>query len=264
MKVEITSKDNKNIKETIKLINSSKDRYKNKLFVIEGLRLCMDAYITDVHIKTVFYTHDAMLKHKEEIEKLISKSEQHYIVSDSIMKLLSDTQTPQGIVCVCTMLDKYITLDKIDINGKYIAFEDLKDPANLGTILRTLEALGFEAVILSRGCCDIYNSKVLRGSMGAVFRLKILKCDNIVNDIKILNNRGFRTYACVVDRTADYITGVNFKNGDIAIIGNEANGLTNEMINTCKYKITIPMLGKAESLNACAASNIVMWEMMRK
>lgn len=264
MEVEITSKDNKNIKEVIKLINSSKYRYKNNLFVIEGLRLCMDAYITNIAIKKVFYTYDAQIKYNDKLKKIINKAEQCYLVSDSIMKLLSDTKSPQGIVCVCPMLDKYLTLDKIDINRKYIALEDLKDPTNLGTILRTLEALGFKSVILSKKCCDIYNPKVLRGSMGAVFRLEILICDNIINDFKNLNNRGFRTYACVVNDDADYITNISFKNGDIAVIGNEANGLSENMIDTCRYKITIPMLGRAESLNACAAANIIMWEMMRE
>lgn len=264
MEVKIASRDNKNVKEVIKLINSSKDRYKTKLFIIEGLRLCMDAYKTNVSIKKVFYTYDAKLKYKDELYKLMNKAEQCYLVSKNVMSSLSDTKSPQGIICVCAMLDKYITLDKIDINERYIALENIKDPSNLGTILRTLEALGFKTAILSSGCCDIYNTKVLRGSMGAIFRLELLVCDNMVTDFKILNKCGFRTYACVVDSDADDITKIEFKNGDIAVIGNEANGLSKCMIDMCQHRITIPMFGRAESLNASAAANIIMWEMMRK
>lgn len=130
-------------------------------------------------------------------------------------------------------------------------------------MLRTCEAFGFDGAILSSGCCDPYSPKVLRGAMGAVFRLPLYRTDDIVSLIRTCKSNGMRPLASVPDSQAVSITSVRFFRGVIMCIGNEGNGLSNELITACGEKITIPMAGHAESLNAATAAAILMWEMSR-
>lgn len=263
MKEIITSKNNPLVKNIVKLLNSSKHRNKNKLFVVEGLRLCRDAMLSNAEIKYLIYSDSAMQKYSRHINDIANCSELCYQVSDNVFLDMSDTISPQGVMCVCKMLDKNVDVDKIGNVGKLIVLEDIQDPSNMGTILRTAEALGIDAVILSSNCCDIYNPKVLRGSMGAVFRVNILMSDNIPSLIDKFNKLGFDTYATLPSFNAQHINKVKFSNKSISVIGNEANGITEQTIDRCSYKITVPMLGRAESLNASTAASIVMWEMIR-
>ena len=141
--------------------------------------------------------------------------------------------------------------------------EDIQDPSNLGTVLRTAEALGIGGVILTRGCCDVYSPKVLRGSMGAVFRLPMALVETMPPAVNALEHKGFVAMAAVPDREAEPITHVRFSSPSIVLVGNEGNGLKPETIRACQRRVTIPMLGRAESLNASVAASLLMWEMMR-
>ena len=176
---------------------------------------------------------------------------------------MSDVKSSQGIFCVCKM-KKAFTADLLDRNKKYIAGETIQDPSNLGAFFRTSEALGIDAIILSDDCCDVYSPKVLRGSMGAVFRMPVFVLSDFADELKKLTDAGFETFAAVVDKNAKSITSCDFTNGGIAVIGNEGNGLTKEAVEACRYAVTIPMKGRAESLNASAAAMIIMWEMSRQ
>ena len=259
---KIMSRTNDKIKEYIKIMNDSDFREENKLFCIEGLRLCEDALKSDVYIKTVFFTEKILLKYNNIILKLIEKSEKAVEISEEIAKKISDTKNNQGVFCVLTALDKKITIDTIDRKGKYIALEDINDPANLGTIIRTAEALGLKGLILSENCCDIYNPKVLRGSMGSVFRINFYKFVNFYKTIKELAGI-IPVFGSVADNTAKKINEIDFDEGTVIIIGNEANGISKETKQICKDLITIPMKGDAESLNASMAAGILIWEMMK-
>lgn len=265
MSFDILSKENAKIKNVKKLMASSSWRKKEKAFVVEGFRLCYDAFLSGVGIKEVYYTANAAEKFSEKLKKIIDYSGQSYRVSDEILKNISDTKTPQGIVCVCEKLDKLFSLNTINNVRKFIILENLQDPANVGTILRTAEALGINFVMMSGDCCDIYNSKVLRASMGAVFRINILFSENLCADVKVLQRKGAKIYASVPDNSARAIT--DLCPGEIPIlaiaVGNEGNGMSRELISACDEKVTIPMLGRAESLNAAMAAGILMWEMMR-
>ena len=141
--------------------------------------------------------------------------------------------------------------------------EDIQDPSNLGTVLRTAEALGMGGVILTQGCCDVYSPKVLRGSMGAVFRLPMALVETMPPAVKALEQKGFVTMAAVPDRKAEPITQVLFSSPSIVLVGNEGNGLTEACIQACTQSVTIPMEGRAESLNAATAASILIWEMVR-
>ena len=156
-------------------------------------------------------------------------------------------------------LDKPENLAKIDCNGSYVALWDLQDPGNVGTILRGADAMGLSGVILSESCCDLYNLKTIRAAMGSLFRIPVMRVDLAA----FLKESGLRSYAAVVDADARPVGTADFK-GAVAVIGNEGNGLSKEQAFLCSERITIPMAGNAESLNAAMAATILMWEMARR
>ena len=256
--VRITSKDNPLIKSIISLQNSSKTRRDTNQFVLEGLRLCRDAMYNDYKILTFVVNDTAYEKHNDLVLEISEKAEMLYIVPDSLFKKFSDTVSPQGLLCICKIPDfNNIPIDK---EGKFIALENLSDPSNIGAIARTAEAMGINGIFISRSSCDPFSSKALRASMGALLRIPVIVCDNFLNTLK---NHNLTVYASVVNREAKDITKISFNKGSVALIGNEANGLTDETINGADEKITIKMSGKAESLNAAAAASIIIWEMCK-
>jgi TrmH family RNA methyltransferase len=185
-------------------------------------------------------------------------------ISEELARYIGDTASPQGIFSVCKMLDNCCTFDTISKNKKYLALEDMQDPTNLGTVIRTAEALGLDGLLLSAGCCDLYNPKVLRGSMGGVFRLPVYMVGDMEKTIIALQNEHeLCCYACVVDTDATPLHQINFTSGSVCVIGNEGNGLRDHTIDACSHRLTIRMPGRAESLNASMAAGIVMWEMVR-
>ena len=259
--VEITSKDNLLIKKILKLNSSAKQRKKLGMFVVEGLRISLDAMLSNCQIDALLLTEKAISKYSEKLEKLIEYSSVTYIVKESIFNSISETETPQGVLCVIKALDKKSLFDTIKDNGKFLALDGIQDPSNLGTILRTAEAVGINGVILSKDCCDIYSPKVVRGSMGAIFRLPYFTVDSICDFL--LDNKNLESFASVVDCNAEKISNIDFPKSCVVVVGNEGNGVKQETIDACNQKFTIPMLGRAESLNASVAASIIIWEMMK-
>ncbi len=259
--IVLKSKDNINIKNAVKLKSSAKFRKKEGLFIAEGVRICIDAMLCGAEITTFFVTENAAEKYSEEYEKLSLYSDKTFVVTRELFSLISDTETPQGFLCVIKALDKITQFDTIKNSGKFLALENLQDPSNLGTVLRTAEAFNISGVILSSDCCDIYSPKVVRGSMGAVFRLPFIVCNSISEFLS--NNSQLNSYAAIVTPVAQKVTEIDFVQPCVAVIGNEGNGLRQETIDSCKTRITIPMDGKAESLNASVAASIIMWEMIK-
>lgn len=257
----ITSKENPAVKHAARLLKSAKFRRQEEAFLAEGVRLCRDAAYSGVRILRMFYTEEALERYPKDVELLREKAERAFLLSQQLAGGLSATVTPQGIFCVCAMLDKTDCLDKMDASGQLLGLEDIQDPSNLGTVLRTAEALGIGGVILTRGCCDVYSPKVLRGSMGAVFRLPMALVETMPPAVNALEQKGFVTMAAVPDREAEPITQVRFSSPSIVLVGNEGNGLKPETIRACQRRVTIPMLGRAESLNASVAASLLMWEM---
>lgn len=260
----ITSRENYIIKDYIKLAQNKKYRYETKRFVIEGARLINDAILSGVNIETALFEETALKKHNELYNLLLEKNVKICTINAVLAGKIADTQTTQGIFCIAFMLDKEILLDRIDIDGVYLSLECIQEPGNLGTMLRTADAFGFNGVILSDGCADIYSPKVLRAAMGAIFRLPMMFTNNLAETIKELNAKGMNSLAAVADNTANDILQESFKGGKIVAIGNEGNGLSLEVINACCKKVTIRMRGSAESLNAASAASILMWEITKK
>lgn len=260
----IESVQNPAVKEVKKLLSHAKYRNQMQQFCIEGLRLCMDALASGVCIQSLFYTSQAKEKHRQEVEALAHRAEKSFEVTQKVFLSIADTQAPQGILCVCSMLDKCRLVDKMNKKGLFLALEHIQDPGNLGTILRSAEAFGLDGVLLSQDCCDPYSPKVLRGSMGAVFRLPLELAVEFQQVLCAFRDASLPVCAAVPDRTALSVTGFSFQQGGVMVIGNEGNGLTEETLSCCTHRVTIPMRGHAESLNASIAASILLWEMVRQ
>ena len=255
--IKITSKDNPNIKEILSLQKSSKYRREQGLFVLEGRRLCLDAVENNFTPEKVFISSSAKEKYQCIIDDF-SLCKEVYEVADSLFSKFSDTVNPQGILCIFKMPD--VSVDNINTTGKYIALENIQDPSNLGAISRTAEAFGIDGIIITKGSCDPYSSKSLRASMGALLRLPVYETDDL---FYLFNEKNLTSYASVVSGNVKSINELSFKEGCVAIIGNEANGICNESLKKSDFLFTIPMSGKAESLNAAVAASIIIWEMTR-
>ena len=254
----ITSRENSLIKLVCSLQSSSKARRENNLFVIEGLRIVRDAYDNSIRFDKLIVSEGAMEKFPRDIADFASVSDQCYRLPDSLFKKISDTVSPQGIIALSKIPES--NAEKIDLSGRYIALENVADPSNLGAISRTSEALGVTGIILNNGGCDPYSPKALRASMGTLLRMPIIILDNFYEQ---LCKSGLKTYSCVVDSDAVPLGSIDFCNGTAVIIGNEANGITDETKNASNTRVTIPMSGRAESLNAAVAAAISIWEMMK-
>lgn len=260
MMLRLDSVSNEKIKTAVKISKSSKARKEAGLFFLEGLRLCRDAALTGTSVRYAFVTDKAYEKFRDDADFIFSKAEEAWLISDAVASKLSMTESSQGFYCVCRT-EASLLISSIDPDGKYIAMENIQDPANLGAICRTAEALGISGVIVS-GCCDRYSPKSQRAAMGSLLRLPVFESESLVNDINRLKKAGMKVYVTAPDSSCEKITEVSMSGGVVCIIGNEGNGASEEVLSLCE-KITIPMKGNAESLNASMAAAITMWEMMR-
>lgn len=259
----VTSKDNRLVKEWRALCRDARHRRESECFAVEGARLCEDILRSGRTPETVLYTADARAAYGETVDALLRVAQQAAEITPELARAMADTDHPQGVFCTVKFLDNRLSLDTINNMGRYGVLEDIQDPGNLGTVIRTAEALGLDGLILSSGCCDIYNPKVLRGSMGGVFRLKLMIADTLPPVITALQDRGMTGFACVVDASAEPVHTAGLGAGALCVIGNEGNGLREQTVAACRRRVTIRMAGRAESLNASVAAGIVMWEAVR-
>ena len=224
--IVINAKNNPKIKEVKSLLTSSRDRRNSGLFVVEGVRLCLDALLSGCEIESVFCTENCAEKYGDEIASLRDGCKSFYTVSNDVLKAISDTVTPQGVVCTVKMKQNSFEYEK---GKKYIALDTIQNPDNLGAISRTAEALGLDGLVIFGGC-DIYNPKALRASMGALFRLPVCICQSLEDEIEKCKGLSIGVFATVPDREAKSVTNVDFTEGAICIIGNEGNGVRNPLL----------------------------------
>lgn len=260
----ISSKENRFVKLWRQLSADGRARRKQRLFACEGARLCMDAALSGICISAVLYTEKAADTYAAQLQPVLDAAQNTVKITPQLAQYMADTASPQGVFCICEMPKNAVQPSVLSLNGRYLALEDMQDPANLGAVIRTAEALGLDGLLLSVGCCDAYSPKVLRGSMGGVFRMPLLLVDNMISAVTALREKGFRVYACVPDADAENVCDTSLGDGCIPLIGNEGNGLRKETIAACDARITIPMGGRAESLNAAMAAGIIMWELKRR
>ena len=259
----LASKSNEKIRAAVSVRDSSKARRESGLFFLEGARLCSDAAENGIKIFRAFLSRSARKKYSGYCDRIISVSEEVYEISDEVAAKLSDTQNTQGIFCVWRVKDISDGVNELRADGKYLLLENVQDPSNLGAVSRTAEALGIDGLIVCGGC-DIYNPKALRASMGSALRMNIISRESAVETINEANKNGMLTLASTPDKSSVKITEVNMAGGIVCVVGNEGNGVTPETMNACKMRVTIPMGGKAESLNAGTAAAILIWEMVRE
>lgn len=255
----IQSRQHPLVKQYHKLCCYKKYRDQTGYFAIESRKLVYDAFAANISIEKVFITEQCLQKHGATLQKLFDRVASVRLISAEVEQKMTMTKNAGGLFAICKKLDKYALSDKIVTNGKYVYLCAMQDTGNVGTIIRTAEALGLDGVIISDDTSDIYSLKVIRASMGAVFRIQIIHADSPVTDILRCNQR-FVTYAAVLDSDATDVLDVSFAQNSILVIGNEGSGLPQAVAEACTSKLAIRMNGQADSLNAGIAAGILMWE----
>lgn len=240
-----------NIKLVRKLAQK-KFRNELKLFVAEGLRLCEE--VPPAQIEFGFYTREFLSD--ERAKALIERLNNLEEVSSSIMEKISDTQTPQGILLV--VKQKFSTLEEVLAKKIIVVLDGVQDPGNVGTILRTAAAFNCSVILLD-GSAEIFNPKVVRSSMGAIFYSPIIK----MSQKEFLSLRGVEILATAVDSSAEIYYRHEFKKKSAIVFGSEANGVSKKILDVSK-KIFIPMNGYAESLNVSTSTAIILSEIVRQ
>lgn len=256
----ISSKENELIKH-IKKLKDKKERDISNEYLIEGIKLIQEAIQENVNIKQIIICDDCDKTESmpKDLMYEIAKYDCIY-VTKKIFKYISEVQEPQGILAV---IEKNNLDREIDYSQDIIvALDDVQDPGNLGTILRTVDSIGLTQIIVSKGTADSYNPKVVRSTMGAIFRIKIIECEDLEKTLKEIKKHKFKVVVTSL-QTENSIYEINY-NKKVIVIGNEAKGVEKNIQELADEKIKIPMLGKTESLNASVATGIVLYEYVRQ
>lgn len=259
----ITSNQNPIIKE-VKSLKIRKNREEKELYFIEGIRFVQEALDNSVDIEKILIS-DRLYENKggEEIrERIRSGNFDIYHMTDKLFQEVSDTESPQGILAV--VRSRRLQLEEVIKKGSFfLVLDSLQDPGNMGTVIRTADASAVDGIIISRGCVDLYNPKVLRATMGSVFHVPVCYCDNLIEAIDILKNKGIRVLAAHL-KGESYYFNTDMRENICVIIGNEANGISEEVAQKADMLVKIPMPGKSESLNASVAASLLMYEVVRQ
>lgn len=252
----ITSTANEKVKRIAKLLTSAKARREEGLFVVEGERIVREIPSDRIVECFVAESHSAVeLPGNATVET----------VSDAVMKKMSGTMNPQGVLCVAKIdqigFDDFIQYHE---NGdfKVLVLENLQDPGNIGTMIRTAEGAGFDGIIADNRTVDIYNPKVTRSTMGSLFRVPVIYTDDLLMAIELLKDNGVKVFAAHLNGVCDYCD-ADYGNRAAILIGNEGNGLSDEISSLSDTLVKIPMSGKLESLNAAVAAALMMYEVRR-
>lgn len=258
----ITSSSNPRVKQIIQWQSKARERRSAGIFLTEGFKMFEEAPMES--IRQVYVSEEALERIGGRPQMNRKLNEVGYeTVAGEVFARMSDTRTPQGILCVVRRPD--YSLEQL-LQTEYpllMILEDLQDPGNLGTIVRTGEAAGVTGVIMSGGTVDIFNPKTIRATMGSIFRVPFLYVESLQETIGLLHQREIHTYAAHLDGTADY-DAFSFRQPTAFLVGNEGNGLTGETAALAEHYLKIPMEGKVESLNAAIAASLLMYEAHRQ
>ena len=259
----ITSVSNPRVKQVVLWQNKAKERRKDDIFLAEGVKMFEEAPAEQ--IKEVYLTREVADKWEKEKSTLWEKLAKttYEVVSSDVFAKMSDTMSPQGILTVIKRpqyhLEDYLQKE----NPLFVVLEDLQDPGNLGTIVRTGEGAGITCVIMTKNTVDIFNPKTIRATMGSVFRVPFVYVEDIEKTLAILHEAGVETYAAHLDGKTFYDS-LSFQKGTAFLIGNEGSGLKKQTADQAKQYVKIPMEGQVESLNAAIATSLLMYEAHRQ
>lgn len=256
--MEITSVQNKVFKR-FKALNMKKNREKEGLFILEGQRY-IDTAIAHGHpFEAILVASDTWASFDREGHNHIYLEVcPVYIVSDSMMNELTQTEQTQGIVGIAKVKDADVALGSMTDN--ILMLDRVQDPGNLGTIIRTADAAGFGTIFLTKGTVDPYNPKVVRSTAGSIFNVDLIEIDNKIQTLNRLKADGYRVIVTALDNAFDYNDVDGYGRKNCIVIGNEANGVSDEVMALADVRIKIPIIGKAESLNAAVAAALMMYK----
>ena len=259
----ITSNSNPKVKKLLTWQKKRKVREEDGIYIVEGLRIFVEApqdKVREVYVSESFY------KKKREELCLDAWGKKLEILSDSVYGHVSDTKTPQGVLVVMEQMQYSLEEVITEKEGKaslLMVLDNLQDPGNLGTILRAGEAAGVTGVVMSSDCVDIYNPKVIRSTMGSIYRMPFIYVENLPTVVKMLGEKEIHTYAAHLKGKRSYEE-EDFTKGTAFLIGNEGNGLQDEVADAAEIYVKIPMCGEVESLNAAIAASVLMFEAARQ
>ncbi len=261
----ITSLSNKSVKEVLRLVQKAKARKEQGLFVVEGVKMFEEAPAD--RIGKVYVSSRA---ERELLARCGEKlSEVGYeTVADEVFCKMSDTMTPQGVLCLVrqyryTIEEILGAAEKRSKNPMLLLLEDIQDPGNLGTLLRTAEGAGVDGILMSRETVDVYNPKTIRSTMGSVYRVPFAYVEDLKTAVMALRQRKITVYAAHLSAEKMYDE-YDYTGGTAFLVGNEGNGLRQETIACTDAYLKIPMQGKVESLNAAVAASVLMYEAYRQ
>lgn len=256
----ITSPANKKVKEVRALFDKASLRAERRLFPIEGVRMFLEA--PEAEIEELYVSESFAARAEGTIrEKIVGLKAE--TVADNIFMKMSDTKTPQGVLALVRMQRKSLSEVLAEGASCFLAVESLQDPGNLGTMLRAGEGAGLSAILANRGTVDVYNPKLVRATMGSIFRIPVVYVDDFPAALFKLRQEGISLYAAALQASVPYDS-IAYPEKTAFLIGNEAAGLSEEAIAAANQSIHIPMLGQVESLNAAVAASILLYERARQ
>lgn len=270
-KIVITSCTNSKVKRIVGLQEKSRNRVKENVFIAEGVKMFEEAPIdnlTEIYIEESLYETLLQGQLKEKISACNSKGIQIETVSKEVFAKMSDTQSPQGILCVLkrytydlkSMIEAACTLRREQGHSPlFLLVEDVQDPGNLGTMMRTAEGAGADGLIFTKGTVDIYNPKTIRSTMGSLYRVPFVYVETLAEAVALLKQNRVKVYAAHL-KGKQYYHEISYKDGAAFMIGNEGNGLKTETADLADCYLKIPMKGKLESLNASIAAALLMYQ----
>ena len=252
---EISSRKNQNVRFMKELLSSSECRRESRMFAVEGDHLCGETAELDFKIGLFMFTEKARAKYPKTVEKACEKAEKSLVITEEISEYISDTKAPQGLFAAVEKRSRDISENA----RKIVVLDGVQDPGNVGTIIRTAEALGIEGAVFTGKCADVFSPKTLRASMGSALRMPLGYADE--NNLREKLG-GFSIFAAMLDESAKKLGELDFPEKTAVVIGSEGSGVSPEIAALCDEKVYIP-IKKAESLNAAAAAAIILWELSK-
>lgn len=253
----ITSRNNERIKQA-SFLAERRERESRRLFCFEGVHLLEEYLKSGGKPVELFVTREAYEKYASLLAPL---KDGVTLVEESVYARLTDERSPQGVFCVAEYLSN-VKENAVPPVGSVI-LESVRDTGNLGGIIRTAAALGVNSVAVTRDCADLYSSKTVRASMGALFRTPVIVTDDAARTVKEMQSAGGRVFAACLYGKTQTLGSFELKPEDSFVFGNEGAGVTEKVASACDSRVIIPMSGRTESLNVAAASAVVMWEMVK-
>ncbi|GIM28690.1 RNA methyltransferase [Clostridium polyendosporum] len=253
----IESKENNFFKE-LKKLKEKKYRTKEGKYIIEGFRFVQEALKADADVQSIVISEEAKNKLHEYIDENSIKDKKVYILKTSLFNMLCSTENPQGILAVVGMNKSFHYKE----GEFYILVDKVQDPGNMGTIIRTAHAAGVDGVIVTKGTVDMYNDKTLRSTMGSIFYIPVIEDDDLAFTRNLIKN-GFKVVISSLQANENFFE-ADLRGKTIITVGNEGNGVSEEVSNLGDTKIKIPMPGNAESLNVSTAASIMIFEKVRQ